>query len=116
METLLRGWLEEQETGFARMWEQILAPGWKAMRERQNPIEITGRRGDCEENALEVRGAADREIGVAAEWWYLYYIFGRDWMAGMHATATAMDGRHLSIHHIYLSSDMRKEAYFRLPW
>ena len=53
-----------------------------AARESQNPIRITGDVGDCEERALEVIGAPNRETRVAAEWWYLYHTLGNNWTRG----------------------------------
>src|SRR5437899_2577183 len=45
MDALLRGWMEERERGFERLWQEIFQPGWEAARQRQNPIQITGETG-----------------------------------------------------------------------
>jgi hypothetical protein len=117
MDTLLRAWMEEGEAGFARVWAEVFRPGWQAARETHPPIQIIEDIGDCEERALEVRGALDGETRVAAEWWYLYYMFGRDWKPGMHFTAIAKEeGTHFSVHNITVLPDTRKRVYFRLPW
>lgn len=117
MDALLRAWMEHGDSGFARAWERIFEPGWQATRELENPIQIIGDIGDCEQRALEVKGAADQETRVAAEWWYLYYTFGRGWKPGMHATTLPnKDGAHFSVHTIQILLDVQKQVYFRLPW
>jgi hypothetical protein len=116
MDALLRAWMEDREAGYARVWEQVFKPGWEAARESQEPIQIFGDVGDCEERALEVKGAPDRGTRVAAEWWYLYHTFGSDWTPGMHFTAGANESAaHFSIHNITVLPDSRKQIYFRLP-
>jgi hypothetical protein len=117
IDELLSARTEEGEAGFARVWGQVFRSGWEAARERQDPIRIIGDAGDCEERALEVRGAADTETRIAAEWWYLYYTFGRAWTPGMHVTLRGKEeGAHFSVHDIHMFPDSRKEIYFRLPW
>lgn len=117
MESLLRAWVEEGDAGFARVWERIFQPGWEAARGLESPIQIIGEIGDCRERALELKGTADRETRVAAEWWYLYYTFGRGWMPGMHATTIPNeDGIRFSVHNILILPDTEKQVYFRLPW
>ena len=117
MDTLLRAWMENGEMGYARAWEQVFRPGWEALREPQQPIQIIGDTGDCEDRALEVKGAPDRETRVAAEWWHLYYTFGVAWKPGMHATTRGKeDGTRFSVHDIYIVPDGRRQVYFRLPW
>lgn len=117
MEALLRAWMEKGEAGFTQVWQQIFQPGWEAARERQDPIQIVEGLGDCEERALEVKGAVDQETRVAAEWWYLYYTFGREWTPGMHFTISGKeDGAHFSVHDIHIVPNTRRRVYFRLPW
>ena len=83
----------------------------------QNSIRVVGATGDCEERALEVKGAPDRKTRVAAEWWYLYHTFRQGWTPGMHFTTVAKDGNaHFSVHNIHVYPDARKRIYFRLPW
>ena len=67
---------------------------------------------------MEVKGAPDRAIRVAAEYWYLYYTFGLSWTPGMpHGTEGAKEGgAHFSARDIQILPDTRKRVYFRLPW
>ena len=117
MNTLLRAWVNEGATGFARAWAEVFAPGWKAARSLQDPIRVVGEAGDCEERALEVRGAPDSETRVAAEWWYLYHTFGRSWKPEMHSTRSGKEaGAHFSVHDILVLPDDHRSVYFRLPW
>jgi hypothetical protein len=117
MESLLRAWKEKGEAGFTEVWERTFPVGWDAALEPQDPIRIVGEGGDCEERALEVKGAPDQHSRVAAEWWYLYHTFGSNWTPGMHFTAGGKQGgAHFSVHSITLLPDDRKQIYFRLPW
>jgi len=117
MDTLLLGWVEEGEAGFEQAWNEIFLAGWDALRRPQDPIRVVGETGDCEDRALEVQGAQDQEMRVAAEWWYLYYTFGRSWRPGMHASTNGKDGgTHFSVHDIHILPNTRKRIYFRLPW
>jgi len=61
MEALLRAWNGKGEAGFTQAWERTFAVGWDTAREPQEPIRIIGEGGDCQERALEVLGAPDRE-------------------------------------------------------
>jgi hypothetical protein len=116
MDALLRAWMQTGETGYARVWDEVFQPGWEAGREPQNPIQITGDVGDCEERALEVIGVPNRETRVAAEWWYLYHAFGSNWTPGMHCTAVGADNSaRFSVHNITVLPDNRMPVYFRLP-
>lgn len=117
MESLLRAWMHQGETGYLQVWEEVFQPGWESAREPQNPIQIIGNVGDCEERALEVKGAPDGKTRVAAEWWYLYHTFGSNWKPGMHFTTGADEGgAHFSVHNITVLPDGGRRVYFRLPW
>jgi len=117
METLLRSWKEDGEAGYARAWERTFPAGCEAGREVQDPIRIVGEGGDCQERALEVVGAPDRETRAAAEWWYKFYTFGPDWTPGLHLTTRPDEnGNRYSAHEIEIPPDRRKWIYFRLPW
>lgn len=117
MEDLLRAWKNKGEAGFSRAWEQAFPVGGEAVREPQDLIRIIGEVGDCEERALEVKGAPDRHIRVAAEWWYLYYTFGRNWTPGMHFTTGGnQEGVRFSVHNITVLPGDNKRIYFKLPW
>jgi hypothetical protein len=117
MESLLRAWKKDREAGFALAWETAFRVGWEAAREAQDQIQIIGEGGDCEERALEVKGAPDRHTRVAAEWWYLYRTFGNNWTPGMHFTTVPNAGRAgFSVHNITVLPNAQRRVYFRLPW
>ena len=114
---LLRAWQDEGEEGVTRVWNRMFAPGRHETKHSQVPIKIIGGPGDCQERALEVIGAPDQETRVAAEWWYLFYTYGRNWQWEMHATLEGNKGAgHFSMHEIRLQSGRGKRIYFRLPW
>ena len=94
MDTLLHAWVNEGETGFARVWAEVFAPGWETARSAEDPIRVVGDTGDCEERALEVRGAPDSETRVAAEWWYLFHTLGRSWKPETHSTRALQRSRY----------------------
>uniref|UniRef100_Q027X6 Uncharacterized protein n=1 Tax=Solibacter usitatus (strain Ellin6076) TaxID=234267 RepID=Q027X6_SOLUE len=115
MDALLSAWTRERETGYARVWDEIFHSGWEAARESQNPIQINGGAGDCEERALEVEGAPNRETRVAAEWWYLYHTFGSNWTPGIHITTLPnADRAGFSVHNITVLPGAQRRIYFRL--
>jgi len=117
MDTLLHAWVNEGETGFARVRAEVFAPGWETARSAEDPIRVVGDTGDCEERALEVRGAPDSETRVAAEWWYLYHTLGRSWKPEMHSTRSGKEeGVHFSVHDILVLPDSHRSVFFRLPW
>jgi hypothetical protein len=116
MGVLLSAWLNDGEAGFARAWAEVFPPGWEAAREQQEPIQISGDVGDCAERALEVRGAPDRKARVSAEWWYLFYTFGKSWEPGTHSTRIGkQDGTFYSVHDIHVFPNSRRTVFFRLP-
>lgn len=116
-EALARAWQEAGEQGVTQKWNEIFAPGWQERRHSHAAVRVVGGPGDSEERALEVVGAPDRETRIAAEYWYLYYTYGRNWKGLMHATVNAEKGdRHFSMHEICILPDRRKRIYFRLPW
>lgn len=115
MEALLQAWRNQGEPGFARVWNAIFHPGWDDEREQQYPIRIIGETGDCEERALEILGARDRESRAAAEFWYLFYTFGQDWKWGRHE-AVGDGGPQFSVHQIHVLPESDRRVYFRLSW
>jgi len=104
MLTLLRGWEGDGERGFTRAWDKVFPTAWEAARKPQHPIQIISESGDCEDRALEVRGAPDRRSRVFAEFWYLSYTFGSDWTPAGHSTRVGKEnGSHFSVHDIRIS-------------
>jgi hypothetical protein len=116
METLLRAWKEEGESGFSHAWERTFPGGWERAQEPENPIRIVGDGGDSEVRALDVVGAPDQETRVAAEWWYKYYAFGTEWRPGLHLTTRPdANGTGYSVHELEIPPDGKRWIYFRLP-
>jgi hypothetical protein len=117
MEALLRAWKDRGEPGFTQVWDATFHANWQDEREHQYPIRIIGETGDCEERALEILGARDRESRAAAEFWYLFYTFGRDWEWIRHETVGEdRIGPQFSVHHIRVAPGSDRRVYFRLSW
>jgi hypothetical protein len=117
MEALLQAWRDRSEPGFAEVWDATFHAGWQDEREHQYPIRIIGETGDCQERAFEIPGAHDRESGAAAEFWYLFYIFGQNWKWGRHETVgDGHSGPQFSVHHIRALPDSERRVYFRVAW
>jgi hypothetical protein len=116
MEALLHAWVNDGEVGFVRAWAEVFRPGWETARETQEPVRVVVDTGDCEERALEVKDAPDRETRVSAEWWYLYYTFGKSWEPGTHSTRIGKEGGEcFSVHDIHVHPNSRRTVFFRLP-
>lgn len=78
-------WTDGGDSGFRIEWNRIFAPGWKTTRTRRSPVLIAGGPGHSRESCLVVVNAPDAETRVSAEYWYLYYTWGRDWTMGAQA-------------------------------
>jgi len=116
MLALARAWMEGGETGLLRKWADVFAPGWEAKRPRQEPVQIIVDTGDSEEHALEVRGAPDRKTRISAEYWYLFYTFGKSWKHGGHSTRKGRrSGTLFSVHNIRMFPNFRQTVIFRIP-
>jgi hypothetical protein len=116
MKTLMSAWAQGGEAEFLRKWAELFRPGSEATKPMQQPIRIAGDTGDCAERALEVIGAPDSNTRVSAEWWYLYYTFGRSWKPEVHSTRGDGEGTHFSVHDIHVFPDSHLRVFFRLPW
>ena len=66
------------DDGFRVEWKKIFSPGWKTRSPAPRLIAITGGSGNSAETALVIN-APEVETRVAAEYWYLYYTYGRGW-------------------------------------
>lgn len=116
MLALARAWMEGGETGLLRKWADVSAPGWEARRPRQEPVRIIVDTGDSEEHALEVRGAPDRKTRISAEYWYLFYTFGKSWKHGGHSTRVSKEAdTRFSVHNIRMFPSSRQTVFFRVP-
>ena len=72
------GWVAGGDDGFLAEWRRIFAPGWKTRLPGPRLITITAGDGNSPETAFVIN-APDVETRIAAEYWYLYYTYGRDW-------------------------------------
>ena len=115
LDALFEAWQREGEEGVAHAWPTLFAPGRLAAPEDQTPISIAGRDGDSAETALQVKGASDRRIRVAAEWWYLFYTFQTEWRATRHSSRGDMrsDVRY-SVHDIITRDDEPRTVWFKI--
>ncbi len=80
-EKLANALRDRQEKGFKAEWQEIFSPGWYDRQPEHIIITYDGGPGDSRDSAL-VMHAPDAESSVHAEYWYLFYQFGRDWRLG----------------------------------
>ena len=80
-EQLANALRERQEQGFKSQWQEIFSPGWYDRQPEHIIITYDGGPGDAFDNAVAMH-APDAETSVHAEYWYLFYHFGRDWRLG----------------------------------
>ena len=81
MVSLDEAWASGRDEGFLAKWNQIFAPGWKDVFPFHEIVRLTGGPGDSADTAFTVH-AQDYETRICAEYWYLYYTYGRmykDW-------------------------------------
>jgi hypothetical protein len=116
MAGLLQAWRDGGEADLEQVWDAIFHPGWEDEREQQYPVRIVGDTGDCEQRALEVLSASDRQSRIAAEFWYLFYTFSEGWRYERQETVGDDDGPQFRVHHIRLPSDSARRVYYRLSW
>lgn len=113
--TLQDAWLKNGDDGFEVEWQRIFAPGWQKGVIPNRIIGLTGGPGDCEDTAFRVH-APHVEARIAAEYWYLYYTYGRrdvDWEYWSQALTPADElGRRFDIIEIKLPNGEIKPTFF----
>ena len=72
---------------FKSTWAEIFGLGWKERKPKHAVVTIAGGPGDSPGTAVLIRGG-DSETRVNAEYWYLYYLYGRTWKCGTQMLTT----------------------------
>src|SRR5262249_39690389 len=75
---LINTWRNKGDAGYKEEFKQIFFAGWKQQKPKLKLITYEGGSGDTRENAIIIH-APNNEKGVFAEYWYLYFKFGRGW-------------------------------------
>lgn len=115
MVALQDAWLKKGDEGFETEWQRIFASGWQKGVIPNRIIGLTGGPGDCEDTAFRVH-APDVEMRITAEYWYLYYTYGRrdvDWEYYSQALTPVDElGRSFDIIEIKLPNGEIKPTFF----
>jgi hypothetical protein len=65
----------------AEEWRRIFAPGWEGRIPEQMFTTYTGGPGDSTATAITIL-APELTTAIHGEYWYLFYVYGRDWKLG----------------------------------
>ena len=100
------------DTGFMAEWNRIFAAGREERVPEQIPAAYTGGPGDCPASAVTIQ-APDLAIAIHAEYWYLFYSYGRNWKLGRELRSKpAEDGRVFDQLELIFPGQTREWAYF----
>jgi hypothetical protein len=81
------------ELGFMAVWNGIFSAGWEERVPEPILVTCSGGSGDSVATAVTIR-APDLATAIHAEYWFLFYGFGRDWKLGRERRSTpAANGR-----------------------
>lgn len=72
---------EGQEASFKKLWQETFSPGWYDRQPEHVIVTYDGGPGDAFDNGVAMHAPA-AETSVHAEYWYLFYRFGRNWRLG----------------------------------
>ena len=116
LERLYAAYLGEGEAGFRRAWSSIFRTGWELHRPTESIVVQEGGDGHSEEDAVVLKpGGENPETAVAAEYWYLLYVFGRrniDWRKIRQTLIAGGNGREYDDLLIELSNGERLRIFF----
>jgi hypothetical protein len=100
------------DADFIATWNRIFAGKVETQVPEQMFASYDGGPGDVPENAVTIQ-APDLELAVRAEYWYLFYSYGRKWTLGREQrTMPAPDGRVFDQLELIFPDQNRKWAYF----
>ena len=71
----------------AEEWQRIFSPGWEERIPEQMLTTYTGGPGDSAATAITIL-APDLTTAIHGEYWYLFYVHGRDWQLGQEQRTT----------------------------
>lgn len=72
----------------AEEWRRIFAPGWEERMPEQVLSTYSGGPGDSAATAVTIL-APDLTTAIHAEYWYLFYFYGRNWQLGREERSAA---------------------------
>lgn len=108
-------WSSGRDQAFHSEWDEIFASGWKDAVPPHELIRITGGPGDSEDTAFIVH-APDAETRICAQYWYLYYTYGRmykDWQPGVQGlTFPDEKGREFDVMNVRLPEGREEKIFF----
>jgi hypothetical protein len=71
----------------AAEWQRVFAPGWEERVSEEILTTYTGGPGDSPADAVTIQ-APDLTTAIHGEYWYLFYIYGRNWQLGQEQRTT----------------------------
>lgn len=71
----------------AAEWQRIFAPGWEEQVPQQLLTTYTGGPGDSPATAITIL-APELTTAIHGEYWYLFYMYGRNWQLGQEQRTT----------------------------
>src|SRR5215472_11627988 len=108
-------WVSGGDDAFLAKWGEIFHPRWREALPKHELIRMTGGPGDCPDTAFWVH-APDAETRICAEYWYLYYTYGRmykDWETSSQCLTPADElGREFDVIVIRLPNGDEKPVFF----
>lgn len=117
MVLLDEAWVSGGGEGFSAKWNQIFAPGWRDLASLHDIVRLTGGPGDSADTAFTVH-APDYETRVCAEYWYLYYTYGRmykDWQPRIQRLTSPDElGRQFDVIDLRLPDGGERTVFFLL--
>jgi len=114
---LASAWRSDGHQGFKQEWAKVFAPGWEANRSKfEGRPKVEGGPGDSRENAIRVLGAATDGEGIATEYNYIAYLFGRskkEWNRSKQSlTGPDPSGHRFDVLEINLTSGGQRTLFF----
>jgi hypothetical protein len=96
----------------AKEWSRIFAPGWEERMPEQILTTYSGGPGDSAATAVTIL-APDLTTAIHAEYWYLFYFYGRNWQLGREERSSAHgNGKVYDQLELVFPDQKRKWAYF----
>ena len=96
----------------AAEWQRIFAPGWEESVPEQILTAYTGGPGETPATAITIL-APELTIAIHGEYWYLFYVYGRNWQLGLEQRSTPNgDGRVFDQLELIFPDRTRKWTYF----
>ena len=99
-------------SALATEWQRVFAPGWEESVPEQLLTTYTGGPGETPATAITIQ-APELTIAIHGEYWYLFYVYGRNWQLGLEQRSTPNgDGRVFDQLELIFPDRTRKWTYF----